>query len=133
MKYLLDTDICIYLINGRPDSVTQEFRRRRVSSIAVSCITTSELHWGVAKSGSGRNRLALDTFLASFQIIPYDEDAARAYGDLRAELDRRGRPIGPLDQLIAAQALALDLVLVTNNEREFKRVPGLRIENWTRG
>jgi tRNA(fMet)-specific endonuclease VapC len=133
MKYLLDTDTCIYLLNGRPNSVTQTFRRHRVASIALSSITTSELRWGVAKSGSPRNRTALEAFLASFQIAPYDDDAARAYGDLRAELDRRGTPIGAMDLLIAAQALALDVILVTNNEREFKRVPGLRVENWTRG
>lgn len=133
MRYLLDTDICIYLINGRPDSVTQTFRRHRIASIGLSSITTSELRWGVAKSGSARNRTALEAFLASFQVAPYDDDAARAYGDLRAELERRGTPIGPLDLLIAAQAIALDTILVSNNEREFKRVPGLRVENWTRG
>lgn len=132
MKYLLDTDTCIYLLNGRPGSVTETFRRHRVASICLSSITTSELRWGVAKSASERNRAALEAFLASFQIVAYDDEAARAYGDLRAELERRGKPIGPMDLLIAAQAIALDLVLVTNNEREFKRVPGLRVENWVR-
>jgi tRNA(fMet)-specific endonuclease VapC len=86
----------------------------------------------VAKSRSQRNRDALGAFLASFEIAPFDLDAAWVYGDIRAELQRRGMPIGPLDLLIAAHALALDATLITNNEREFKRVPRLRIENWIR-
>ncbi len=89
-----------------------------------------ELHFGVAKSGSTRNLRALEKFLAPLDVLPFDEAAMRKYGKVRAHLERKGTPIGALDTLIAAHALALDVVLVTNNLREFKRVPGLRLENW---
>jgi tRNA(fMet)-specific endonuclease VapC len=131
MKYLLDTDTCVYLIKRHPPQVSERFRQHRLSAIGLSSIVVSELSWGVAKSGLQKNVDALDAFLAAFQVAPYDQAAAFVYGRLRAELERRGTPIGPMDLLIAAHALALDVTLVTNNEREFKRVPGLRIENWT--
>jgi tRNA(fMet)-specific endonuclease VapC len=131
MKYLLDTDTCIYLINERPRGVLARFRRHEVGDIGVSAITISELAFGVARTGSARNRAALEAFLLPLQIAPYDIAAALRYGDLRAELTKRGRPIGPLDTLIAAHALALGATLVTNNEREFRRVAGLSVENWT--
>jgi len=131
MKYLLDTDTCVYLIKGRPPQVSERFRHHRLSAVGLSSIVVSELSWGVAKSGLQKNVDALDAFLAAFEVAPYDQVAAFVYGRLRAELERRGTPIGPLDTLIAAHALSLDLILVTNNEREFKRVPGLRVENWT--
>lgn len=130
MKYLLDTDTCVYLIKKRPLQVLERFRRHRLSAIALSSIVVSELSWGVAKSGLQKNVEALDAFLAAFQVVAYDQRAALIYGRLRAELERRGTPIGPLDMLIAAHALSLDLTLVTNNVREFKRLPELRIENW---
>jgi tRNA(fMet)-specific endonuclease VapC len=131
MKYLLDTDTCIYLINRNPPQVEQSFRRHRLSAIGLSSIVVSELCWGVNKSCSKNNALALEAFLSLFQIADYNHTAALEYGRLRADLERRGAPIGPLDTLIAAHALALEVTLVTNNEREFKRVRGLRIENWT--
>ncbi len=131
MKYFLDTDTCVYLIKRHPPQVSERFRHHRLSAVGLSSIVVSELSWGVARSGLQKNVDALDAFLAAFQIAPYDQTAAFAYGRLRAELERRGRPIGPLDLLIAAHALALDVTLVTNNERGFKRVPGLRVENWT--
>ncbi len=130
MKYLLDTDTCVYLIKRNPAQVHERFRRHRLSTVALSSIVVSELSWGAAKSGSQRNVEALDAFLAALQVVAYDQSAAFIYGRLRADLERRGTPIGPLDMLIAAHALSLDMTLVTNNEHEFRRVPELRIENW---
>jgi tRNA(fMet)-specific endonuclease VapC len=130
MKRLLDTDTCVCLINRDPPQVLARLQTFRPRDIVLSSITVAELAWSVAKSGSERNRQALGAFLASFEIASFDLEAAWAYGDIRAELHRRGTPIGPLDLLIAAHALVLDATLVTNNEREFKRVPSLRIENW---
>lgn len=130
MRYLLDTDICIYLINERPRKVLARFRRHAVGDIGVSTVTVSELAWGVAKTGSARNRAALDAFLLPIEIAAYDLAAALRYGEVRAELTRLGRPIGPLDAMIAAHALSLGVTLVTNNLREFGRVPNLAVENW---
>lgn len=130
MKYLLDTNICIYLINERPRGVLARFRRHAVGDIGVSTVTVSELAWGVAKTGSARNRTALDAFLMPLEIAAYDLAAAMRYGEVRAELAKRGRPIGPLDTMIAAHALSLVATLVTNNLREFSRVPNLAVENW---
>jgi len=98
--------------------------------VAVSSITGAELAFGVAKSGSQRNREALEKFLAPLEVLPFDVAAMHTYGPLRAELQRRGQPIGSLDTLIAAHALALGATLVTNNLEEFSRVPGLVCENW---
>ena len=130
MKYLLDTDICIYLINERPRKVLARFRRHAVGDIGVSTVTVSELAWGVAKTGSARNRAALDAFLLPIEIAAYDLAAALRYGEVRAALAKRGRPIGPLDTMIAAHALSLGATLVTNNLREFGRVPDMAVENW---
>ena len=130
MKYLLDTNICIYIINERPIQVMARFRQERIGDIGVSSLTAAELAYGVEKSGSARNIQALDKFLAPLEIAAFDETAFRPYGRLRADLERRGQPIGSMDMLIAAHALALDAVLVTNNMREFERVNGLRLDNW---
>ena len=130
MKYLLDTNICIYLINERPAGVLAKFKRHRIGDVGVSSVTVSELAYGVAKSGSARNRAALDAFLTSLTAIEYDTEAAFVYGELRSALERKGTPIGPLDLLIAAHALSRQLVLVTNNEKEFRRVGKLKVENW---
>jgi len=128
--YLLDTNICIYIINHRPPGVLDRFAALRIGQVAISSITGAELAYGVDKSGSPRNRQALDKFLAPLDILPFDETAMRRYGALRSGPERKGTPIGALDQLIAAHALAVDAVLVTNNVREFERVVGLRLENW---
>jgi len=130
MKYLLDTNICIYLINERPKKVLAHFKRHALNDIGLSSITVSELQFGVAKSGSLKNRAALEAFLLPFQIVDYDANAAMVYGDIRAALEKRGKTIGPLDMLIAAHALSRQLVLVTNNEKEFSRVGQLKVENW---
>ena len=130
MKYLLDTDICIYLINERPKKVLDHFKRKAVSDIGISSISVSELSFGISKSGSARNRAALDIFLLPLEVAAYDLNAAMAYGEIRAVLEGKGRPIGPLDMLIAALALSLGVTLVTNNEKEFRRVNKLKVENW---
>lgn len=130
LRYLLDTNICIYIINRRPVAVFDHFNGLQAGAVGISSITAAELDFGVTKSGSARNRAALDKFLAPLDILPFDEQAVRSYGPLRAQLETQGAPIGPMDLLIAAHALALDVVLVTNNQREFARVPGLRLDNW---
>lgn len=130
MKYLLDTNICIYLINERPKKVLAHFKRHALGDIGISSITASELAFGVAKCGSLKNRIALEAFLLPLQIVEYDADAAMVYGDIRAALEKQGKTIGPLDMLIAAHALSRQLVLVTNNEKEFRRVDQLKVENW---
>ena len=130
MKYLVDTDICIYVINERPRKVIERFQQAPVGDVAVSSITVAELAFGVAKTGSQRNRDALQAFLLPLEIVTFDLEAALTYGDVRAELEAKGKPIGPLDTMIAAHARALGLTLVTNNVREFKRVRGLTVENW---
>ncbi|WP_366913452.1 type II toxin-antitoxin system VapC family toxin [Rhodoferax sp.] len=130
MRYLLDTNICIYVINHRPPAVLDRFLAHEMDGLGLSAITASELYWGVCKSGSVRNQTVLDKFLSPLTVLDYDQAAARKYGELRAYLEKQGTPIGPLDQQIAAHALALGLTLVTNNVREFERVPGLRLENW---
>ena len=131
MNFLLDTDICIYLINKRPPSVISRFKQYRPGDIGISVITVSELEYGVAKSVRQKeNQQRLDAFLAPFDLLSYTAEAVRTYGTIRADLEKRGKVIGPLDMLIAAQALTEELTLVTNNEREFKRIPGLRFENW---
>ena len=130
ISYMLDTNICIYIINARPPSVLARFRRERLGSISISSVTAAELAFGVAKSGSARNREALEMFLAPLEVLPFDASAIWHYVDLRAALERRGEPIGALDTMIAAHAMASNTILVTNNTREFARVAGLRLENW---
>lgn len=130
VKFLLDTNICIYLINARPPHVLERFRREAIGDIGISAITSAELAYGVAKSGSARNRLALEKFLTPLEIAAFDVGACWRYGSIRAELEQRGHPIGSLDTLISAHALVLDATLVTNNMAEFSRVQGLRTENW---
>ncbi len=130
MSYLLDTNICIYIINRRPVQVRARFEGLRYGEVAVSSITGAELSFGVAKSGSARNEAALEKFLAPLELLAFGASAMRRYGLLRAELQARGQPIGALDTMIAAHALALGAVLVTNNLAEFGRVPGLACENW---
>jgi len=127
---MLDTNICIYIINSRPAIVLERFRLERLGDIVISSVTAAELAFGVAKSSSARNRQALEMFLSTLEILPFDESAIWHYGDLRTDLERRGQPIGTLDTMIAAHALTTNTILVTNNTREFERVPGLRLENW---
>ena len=123
---LLDTNICMHIINARPAAVLERFRQYRMGEIGVSSVVAAELAYGVVKSGSSRNRLAMEMFLAPLIILPFDEAVIWAYGELRAELERRGTPIGSLDTMIAAHAIRQQAPLVTNNTREFVRVPGPR-------
>jgi tRNA(fMet)-specific endonuclease VapC len=131
MKYMLDTNIMIYLMNHRNDNVSDRFKAQPLSSMGVSSITVAELEYGVAKSGSAKNKRALDAWLRFLHRPAFDDVAAHIYGTVRASLSLQGTPIGPLDTLIAAHALAVDALLVTNNVREFSRVQGLKIEDWT--
>ena len=130
MKYLLDTNICIYLINERPKKVLAHFKRHSLEDIGISSITASELAFGVAKSASSKNSAALEAFLLPLNVVDYDAGAAIIYGDIRATLEKQGKTIGPLDMLIAASALSRQLILVTNNEKEFRRISKLKVENW---
>ena len=127
---LLDTNICIYIINAKPPAVLERFQKYRLGDIGLCSVVAAELAFGVAKSGSARNREALDMFLAPLTILPFDAAAMWIYGDLRADLERRGTPIGSLDTMIAAHALSQQALLVTNNSREFAKVPGLQLDNW---
>ena len=128
---LLDTNICIYIIKRKPAEVLNHFQKYHPGDIGLSSITLAELHYGVAKSQSQqRNTEALSEFLIPFEILPFGNEAAQAYGVIRASLEREGNVIGAMDLLIAAHAISLNAVLVTNNTREFERVPGLKLENW---
>lgn len=131
MKVMLDTNICIYVIKQHPQSVLQRFRFFPVGDIGISAITLAELEYGAARSGRPKtNREALEEFISALDVAAFDRQATEAYGKVRAVLEKKGRPIGAMDLLIAAHALSLGVRLVTNNEREFRRVPGLRVENW---
>ena len=131
MKYLLDTNICIYIIKQKPVSVRDKFRELLIGEVGVSSITVAELEYGVQKSRwPERNQQALHQFLLPLEIAPFDAQDAAIYGSIRANLEAKGATIGSLDMLIAAHALHLGLTLVTNNEREFRRIPQLAIENW---
>ena len=127
---LLDTNICIYIINAKPPAVLARFQQYRMGDIGLCSVVAAELAFGVAKSESTRNRQALQMFLAPLTIMPFDAAAVWIYGDLRADLERRGTPIGSFDTLIAAHALSQQALLVTNNTREFAKVPGLQLDNW---
>jgi len=133
MEYLLDTNICIYIIKKRPFGVFEKFKSLSIGSIGISSITLAELQYGIMKSSfPEKNQEALDKFITPLEIIDFDYNATIEYGKIRAELERRGTSIGPLDTLIAAHAKSLDLILVTNNEKEFERILGLKVENWTK-
>jgi tRNA(fMet)-specific endonuclease VapC len=133
MRYMLDTDICIYAINDRPAGVLRAFRQHQPAGLGISSVTAAELHFGVARTRSKHNADALRRFLAALEIAPFDTAAAEVCGTMRAWLASQGTPIGPYDVQIAAHAHALGVTLVTNNTREFERVPGLTLENWARG
>ena len=131
MNFLIDTNICIYIMNKRPPEVIQKFKNTEIGQIGISTITVSELNYGVSKSKyQKQNNKRLEEFLAPFEILPYDEKASRFYGKIRTQLESSGNIIGSLDMLIAAHALSKDIVLVTNNEKEFKRIKSLKVENW---
>ena len=131
MKYILDTNICIYLIKQKPPEVLQKFNAYQVGDLGISSITVAELEFGVQTSQFiQKNHQALEQFLIFLNIISFDHAAAIIYGDIRATLENQETPIGSLDTLIAAQAISLDVTLITNNTKEFGRVPNLKLENW---
>ncbi len=131
MRYMLDTNIVAYAKNNRPEAVMDRLRKYDLDELCISVITLAELEYGVFNSSNpDRNQLALTLFLAGIEIVLFDDDAAVEYGRIRADLKRRGTPIGANDLLIAAHAKSRGLVLVTNNTREFERVEGLELEDW---
>jgi tRNA(fMet)-specific endonuclease VapC len=130
-RFLLDTSICVELLRGRASAVLARMRSLEIDEVAISSITMAELQYGVAKSANpAKHEVLLAEFCAPLDILPFDALAAETYGRVQTEIERRGKPIGPLDTLIASHAVSLDVTLVTNNDREFRRVPGLRVENW---
>ena len=132
MKYMLDTDICIYMIKNYSEKMKKHLGKCEEGDICVSVITYAELEYGVQKSKyASMNKIALTKALSDFEVLPFDGVAAEVYGEIKTDLEKQGKPIGPNDLLIAAHAKALGLTLVTNNTKEFKRVKGLKVENWT--
>ena len=131
MKYMLDTNICIYAIKNKPEKVLNTLKEKLNDGICISAITLAELAHGVEKSAArDKNRAALLRFLSILTVLPFDDLAAAEYGEVCADLQRKGTPIGTMDMLIAAHAKTEGLILVTNNTREFERVDGLNLENW---
>jgi tRNA(fMet)-specific endonuclease VapC len=129
---MLDTNTCIYIIKEKPAYVLERFKKAHISDIGISSITLSELVYGAAKSSKPeQNHLALAQFVAPLEVLAYDHSASQYCGSIRNHLEKQGTPIGALDMLIAAHALSAGCILVTNNKREFQRVPGIKIENWT--
>ena len=129
--FLLDTNICIYLIKQKPEQVLCRLRAVDIGRVAVSAITVAELQYGVAKSARvEQNTLALGAFLAPLTVLEFGDEAVLQYGVVRAGLERLGTLVGGMDMLIAAHAMVLDAMLVTNNTREFARISGLKVENW---
>ena len=132
MTYMLDTNICIYAIKNKPEQVLEKLKENLSNGICISAITLAELQHGVEKSmNPEKNSMALLQFLSILDILPFDDLAAVEYGKICAYLQERGTPIGTMDMLIAAHAKIENLIIVTNNVREFERVPDLKIENWT--
>ena len=132
MKYLLDTNMIIYAKNQRSNEVLKKFYEHSPADFGISAITLAELEYGVYKSARPKqNQISLAVFLSEIKVLPFSDAEAVEYGKIRANLERKGLPIGGNDLLIAAHAKANNLILITNNVREFERVEGLRVENWT--
>ena len=130
LMYLLDTNTCVYVIRRRPEAAFRRLNEAAPQEVALSVITAFELEVGALRAFGRRYSEAVRRFLREFSILPLEDSAREAYGRLRTGLERRGEAIGAHDMLIAAHALALDATLVTNNEKEFKRIKGLKVENW---
>ena len=131
MRYMLDTNICIYIIKHKPKKVYKELQNHDPSEVCISSVTYAELIHGVEKSAAiEKNRLALALLLANIEIMNFDVNAANCYGKIRADLEKKGTPIGPLDMMIAGHAQSLSYTVVTNNVKEFSRVTNLDIVNW---
>lgn len=129
--FLLDTNICIYAIKKKPVSVLDKIKENLNSGIYISSLTIAELEYGIESSNRvEENRVSLIKFLSIFDILSFDDSDAIAYGKIKAILKKEGNIIGPIDMLLAAQAISKDLILVTNNTGEFKRIKSLKLENW---
>ena len=131
IRYMLDTNVCVDLLRRANRINVQRLKRLDLDQVCVSAVTFAELEYGVWQSSDrSRNERAVMDFCAALETAPFDDRAAAMYGQVRAQLEQAGQPIGPLDMLIASHALALNMTLATSNEREFRRVANLRIENW---
>ncbi len=131
MKYLLDTNTCIYVINKKSKTILNKLLEIEISEMVISSITVAELFFGVEKSSKKEENLtSLNNFLLPFGILNFDSSDSVTYAKIRTELQKAGTPIGPMDLLIASQAISKDLILVSNNTREFQRVQNLKLENW---
>lgn len=131
LRYMLDTNICIYVIRNHPPKLRERFTEH-AEQLCISSVTLAELLYGAEKSARIESNLSVvESFAARLTVLPFEDKAAGHYGQVRAELERKGKPIGPYDLMIAGHARSEGLVLVTNNTREFERVDGLRLENWT--
>jgi len=131
MRYMLDSNICIYIIKRKPQNVLMKLKECRQHGLAISAITLAELEHGVSKSEQQtKNRDSLTQFLSIIDVLPFDSGAAYEYGKIHADLQRKGQLIGPLDMLIAGHAISKGLIVVTNNVDEFERVERLKVENW---
>ena len=132
MNYMLDTNICIYLIKQKPEKVLRHFKAHSLGDVGISSITLAELRYGAEKSQQvQKNRGALDEFTLPLEIVDFDEEAASAYGTVRAALEKAGTPVGSMDMLIGAHALSLGVTLVTNNMSEFKQIKNLKLVDWS--
>ena len=130
LAYMLDTNICMYVMKTYPPTFREKFNVL-AEQLCISSITLGELHYGAEKSGRrAENLAAIDHFTARLEVLPFGEKAAAHYGQLRAELERAGTPCGPHDMQIGGHARSEGLIVVTNNMREFVRMPGVRVENW---
>ena len=131
MLRLLDTNTCIYYLNQISENLIAQFRKYSPSDIKLSSITVAELFFGVEKSSvKKKNRAIVESFVSTFEIIPFDEASSRTYAKIRASLEKKGTPIGPMDLLIASISMTYNLILVTNNTKEFSRIGKLKLENW---
>lgn len=131
MRVMLDTNTCIAIIRRRPPDVLKRFSAYRIGEVGISWATLAELEFGVAKSQHAKqNQAALEEFLLPLEVATFDREAAAVYGRIRAELERRGTPIGAMDLMIGAHALSMGVTLATNNTREFSRIKGLSVVDW---
>ena len=132
MKFMLDTNICIYLIKQKPVKVLKHFKTRSIGDIGISTISLAELRYGVSKSKYvEKNQQALNEFILPLEVADFDMKAAEEYGIIRAELEKKGKPIGSMNMLIGAHSLSLGATLVTNNVREFKEIKRLKVVDWS--
>ncbi len=129
--YLLDTNICIYIIKKKPEQVVEHVKKLKPHLVKLSSVSLGELEYGVSKSRERKkNRQALVHFASAFDIIDFNDNDAEVFGLIRADLEKRGQVIGPYDMQIAAQSISRDFILVTNNTSEFSRISNIKLENW---